>query len=490
MFMSDVAENEKLNKGIGLFEDRCPSGGDELRSARTGIKYLLGASSGQGDLKKGQKLSKLRPILEDLHDTCLQSWEDKKHVLEDTHRFEAPIAQDDLPNLPYINEVLKSLRPWTKLRPRHAWAAAYNMIFTKHLEGIDLGMTKIVAMALGKHTDIGFKFSFFVECEKVRTERFLARCVSASRMITVVTPLDIVSVFDLLAEQYDDVVSGTKIVLFGVIVDKMGDPKTGNLATGSTSAVTRVAELRKPSAKLRKKLEESACESLNVDKAGAQKKASDQNHNGSGDEQPEDLGDENVGDRDIINGLRLCMEDMQQQSANSSGTSSDNPKTGPVDDDADADDDVADLDLNALFKDTVVGDDDHTDDTTTDEHLRRIIREEAGESLVASRESQLVKNALELGLRASEDACQEFADSKDGGLDEFDAVEEAVLNDARGLGAMHTLQAQGHSCATDAGRPRVPEGALVSGQASSVKTPRVLVISCSCSRSQGSLIAG
>ena len=41
MWKVDVRKNEEMNKGLKLFDERVPNGGDPLRSARAGMKHYL-----------------------------------------------------------------------------------------------------------------------------------------------------------------------------------------------------------------------------------------------------------------------------------------------------------------------------------------------------------------------------------------------------------------------------------------------------------------
>ena len=74
LWKPDVCENERMNKMIGLLDDRAPSATVELKSARVSLKYLLGEAGLAGG-KSRAKWSELKSVAANVREECLSGWD-------------------------------------------------------------------------------------------------------------------------------------------------------------------------------------------------------------------------------------------------------------------------------------------------------------------------------------------------------------------------------------------------------------------------------
>ena len=179
----DVRENERLNKMVGLLQDRCPSAGLDPRSARVSLKYLLG-EAGEGTNKSNAKWSVFRPVAEKVRQQCLQVWDDVCDIQSNPDRWMPNKKADVLPS----DEIQKK---YQKLKPHlrttslsHIWAASYAVVVHRNLQ--DQGcLPLIVCIAVRKHGQRRSVFEFWVTADKVRNRYILCPATWAADTNTV-----------------------------------------------------------------------------------------------------------------------------------------------------------------------------------------------------------------------------------------------------------------------------------------------------------------
>jgi hypothetical protein len=368
----------------------------------------------------------------------------------DELRWKPPVAQADMPSSDEILKALKDLRPWLRQRRNHAWAAAYNMIWNKFID--ESVTSSMVALAVGvKMPDNAAKtFSYHVVTEKVRHERYLASCALEGRTLTINSPTQISSVFDLLCPLYDPVRNGAYVILFSIQLDKWGDRATGDVSSGITSTkFSKVCVLKKPSKRLAAQLKaaesgsepESAVQNADSKKqAEAEAAAADADGSARADD---DEGEGDVGDHDIIQGLVALAQSGEEATEDpldpdvvvAGSTDSTGSTSGHAHVSESGDLGINSSVLRAVLEANLLFDADDDDDD--DQNAREEFQKFTGEELVQSHERKLVKEALELGFAPSEAAIRA---AQEGGLDEVDSLHDAVLSDRRCLGPCNTLK--------------------------------------------------
>ena len=115
MWKADVRENERLNKQMQLFGNRCPNASLDLCTARLGLKYCLGRAGlrqEELDYSKSRNWSRTRPLASIVMDTCLNNWIDAGEVLSDATRFQETTPPSWCPT----KELLSSWNSWMLYR--------------------------------------------------------------------------------------------------------------------------------------------------------------------------------------------------------------------------------------------------------------------------------------------------------------------------------------------------------------------------------------
>lgn len=113
VWKSDVRENERLNKMIGLLDERCPQIGMDLKSSRVSIKYKLGAAC--AGIDRVGKWSSIRPKVEQLRDECLESWPNIVDVMSNPLRWSPTTRPSSTKTSAEVNAEFRNLKPdsWT-----------------------------------------------------------------------------------------------------------------------------------------------------------------------------------------------------------------------------------------------------------------------------------------------------------------------------------------------------------------------------------------
>ena len=109
IWKADVRENERLNKMIGLLDDRCPQIGMDLKSSRVSIKYKLGAAC--AGITGTAKWSQVRPKVENLRAECLESWPDIVDVMSNPTRWSPTSKPPDVPTAADVKSDFPKLKP-------------------------------------------------------------------------------------------------------------------------------------------------------------------------------------------------------------------------------------------------------------------------------------------------------------------------------------------------------------------------------------------
>ena len=107
IWKSDVRENERLNKMVGLLDDRCPQIGMELKSARVGIKYKLGAA---GSDVSGAS-SNMKHKVQIVRDQCLESWDDILDIMSNPLRWSPSTRPESIPTQAEVKADFPKLKP-------------------------------------------------------------------------------------------------------------------------------------------------------------------------------------------------------------------------------------------------------------------------------------------------------------------------------------------------------------------------------------------
>ena len=218
----DVRENERLNKMVGLLQDRCPSAGLDLRSARVALKYLMG-EAGEGTNKSKAKWSVFRPVAEKVRQQCLQVWDDVCNIQSDPDRWMPNKKADVLPS----DEIQKK---YQKLKPHlrttslsHIWAASYAVIAHRNLQ--DQGcLPLIVCIAVRKPGQKRSMFEFWVTADKVRNRYILCPATWAADTNTVSwgTLNGFTHFVKVIQQQYDQVREGGLVRVMQCNVTRLG----------------------------------------------------------------------------------------------------------------------------------------------------------------------------------------------------------------------------------------------------------------------------
>ena len=122
-----------MNKSLTLIAERCPSAGNDLLSARVGLKHYLGEGGEGKDAAKFKKWKLLQPVAEGLLDECLQGWNKHSEILGDATRWSKPLTIAGLLDDSTLGKAMERLVPGTKKDAAHIWGACYNMLHTKHM---------------------------------------------------------------------------------------------------------------------------------------------------------------------------------------------------------------------------------------------------------------------------------------------------------------------------------------------------------------------
>ena len=126
-----------MNKTLTLISDRCPSAGNDLVSARAGLKHFLGEGGEGKNVAKFKKWSLMQPVAEHLLDECLKGWKRHGDIISQEDRWSNP-PEASLSTFCSDAELAKSmakLLPQTNKSAGQIWGACYNMLHTKHMAG-------------------------------------------------------------------------------------------------------------------------------------------------------------------------------------------------------------------------------------------------------------------------------------------------------------------------------------------------------------------
>ena len=180
LWKPDVRENERINKMIGLLDDRAPSATVELKSARASLKYLLG-EAGLGGGKSRAKWSEFKSVAANVREECLSGWGSFLDVQCNTSRWEPSKAAPNCMPASKILAMQGQLKPQLKCTSvQHAWAASYNVYVHKLLQqdggsnkgGFDM-FPKVFCVAVREPSKSQASFNFWISCEIVRCRRIV-----------------------------------------------------------------------------------------------------------------------------------------------------------------------------------------------------------------------------------------------------------------------------------------------------------------------------
>lgn len=114
VWKAEIRENERLNKQLKLTVERSPNSSLDLISARLGLKYRMGSAGLQQEnmqCSKSRNWTRVRPMVANLFDTCLDHWFDAASVLSETSRFQEPGVPDWCPSRHEVHAWMPVLQP-------------------------------------------------------------------------------------------------------------------------------------------------------------------------------------------------------------------------------------------------------------------------------------------------------------------------------------------------------------------------------------------
>lgn len=133
-WISHTTQNERINKMLSLFGDRCPYATNDLVSARAMLKHGLSAcdtTDAQGKKKAEKKWKTLKPVAQKLSESCLASWDNHAEILSNPERWVPPSATDSqLPSDAALASQMSKLCP-KEHSASLVWATCYNMRWTQ-----------------------------------------------------------------------------------------------------------------------------------------------------------------------------------------------------------------------------------------------------------------------------------------------------------------------------------------------------------------------
>ena len=267
VWASNTTQNERINKMLGLFGDRCPNAGNDLISARAAIKHWMLESSIDQKEADRKKWSKLKPTAQNMMETCLSSWEGHLDVLGGEKRWVPPTAADvDLPPDSELDRIMSKLVPISS-GCHHVWATCYNMRWTKVLmENLDsVPAVHVVGFGVrprkqpedrsgeGRRSS---KFSFYLCAEKVRTCRWVLPCTyesEASMSELRIESFAFRTLVDIIGDLFADVQAGHQVRMFMMPILQLGKCTSGRIDRVQLASKPACnLELKKPSKRLQK----------------------------------------------------------------------------------------------------------------------------------------------------------------------------------------------------------------------------------------------
>ena len=133
-WISHTTQNERINKMLSLFGDRCPYATNDLVSARAMLKHGLSAcdtTDAQGKKKAEKKWKTVKPVAQKLSESCLASWDNHAEILSNPERWVPPSATDSqLPSDAALASQMSKLCP-KEHSASLVWATCYNMRWTQ-----------------------------------------------------------------------------------------------------------------------------------------------------------------------------------------------------------------------------------------------------------------------------------------------------------------------------------------------------------------------
>ena len=255
-FKSDVRECERLNKQLTLMADRCPTSTTELKSARLGLKYMLGQSGEGSSSKPASKWSEIRPVAESVRNMCLNSWDSLLEVQAQPGRFSPTQPAADCESLQKALYLQSKLKPHVSTHSvQYVWAASYNMLAHRAvkplLETDDMWQKMLPAVfciAIRKKSAKASEFHFYVSAEICwRKHIVLPACWNKQtntiswQELSGFRPL-----VQLIKEQYDAVKSGDSVLIMHAAVTSFGCTKTGSVSCAKVGKVTTLVKLEAP----------------------------------------------------------------------------------------------------------------------------------------------------------------------------------------------------------------------------------------------------
>ena len=444
LWKSDVRENERINKMLGLLNDRCPNMNLDLKSARISLKYILG-EAGEGTGKSRVKWSQYKPVAERIRSQCLSCWDLVNEVQSNPDRWLPNKAATNIAWRPAaeINAAVSKLRPHTSnVSMQYAWAASYGMYLHKQLRGIVDPVRVLVIRFDVKASGQRLTSTFWVAAEKVRNRYIMcpAQFDNTSHQLTWDSLQGFTPLVQCIKSYYTHVKQGDSVVVKHALVD---GGKNGHAAAsvpaevGSTAVLpshtcdaimcgyvnrfTTLIQLSPPSAAFMKTLADSE-DTCKVAKTQADDAAT----------AVQPVAVAAVADDPQKSGLFLLAEEVE--SCESSAECSD------LGDGRDCEEDLATSDnLGPLLRQGIAEacfPDVFNDDHTIEKHADQWLRDASGERVAEEYERELAQKAINKNLVDLQDPRQQSAIEKlstEHGIDPVDAAVELAVAASLGM---------------------------------------------------------
>ena len=258
LWKSDVRENERVNKMLGLLDDRAPSATTELKSARTSLKYLLG-EAGLGAGHAHSKWSSFRPVARQVREECLSGWESLLEVQCNTLRWSASQAAPDCLPAQKILSLQGQLKPHLKCTSvAHCWAASYNAFVHKSSDvtnGISSDKTNpmfplVFCVAVREAGKTKSTFKFWISCETVRRKHMVLPVQyhreSDCSMISWGKLEGFKPLLHVIKDEFATVRAGHSVCLMLSAVTSLGNAATGSISCAVLGKPKMLVKLEAP----------------------------------------------------------------------------------------------------------------------------------------------------------------------------------------------------------------------------------------------------
>ena len=250
LWKSDVRENERVNKMISLIQERCPSIGDDLKSSRVSLKYVLG-SAVSGNDRVRQKWSRCKPIATAARETCLTGWDSMLEVSSDPKRWTASQAASGLMSSGDMNRLYMRLKPpLTTGTMRYAWAASYNMVLHRELPDENPLSACAFGITIRHIGATKSKVITFISADVIRNKHWVcpAEADLQKQLLTWHKPAAARSLLSVVQDQFDIVREGHTVAIIFLKLGPLGNSSTGSINEAHIGSFHKLVKLEKPSA--------------------------------------------------------------------------------------------------------------------------------------------------------------------------------------------------------------------------------------------------